>query len=73
MDSILQQKLNEDKKMATYLKENSYWYKELNRNSENYKKFINAMKEKYHLKMSDKINDAIDNIDIITSILDTLK
>ena len=31
------------------------------------------MKEKYHLKMTDRINETIDNIDIITGILDTLK
>lgn len=73
MDIILQQKLAEDKKMAELLKLNSYWYKELNRNSDQYKNFVSAMKEKYHLKMTDKINNAIDNIDIITGILDTLK
>lgn len=73
MDLFLQQKLNEDAKMALFLKQNSYWYKELNRNSDNYKHFVNAMKEKYHLKMTDKINNAIDSIDIITGILDSLK
>ena len=73
MELFIQQKLNEDVKMSGYLKENSYWYKELNRNSDNYKNFVNAMKEKYHLKVTDKISDAIDNIDIISEILDTLK
>lgn len=73
MDLILQQKLNEDPKMANYLKENSYWYKELNRNANQYKAFLNAMKDKYHLKVTDKISDAIDNIDMISTILDTLK
>lgn len=73
MDLFLQQKLNEDTKMAIFLKQNSYWYKELNRNSDNYKLFVNAMKEKYHLKMTDKISNAIDSIDIISGILDTLK
>lgn len=73
MDILLQQKLEKDVKMAEYLKRNSFWYKELNRNSDNYKNFVNAMKEKYHLKMTDRINETIDNIDIITGILDTLK
>ena len=73
MDLVLQQKLVEDQKMAFYLKQNSYWYKELNRNSDYYKEFVKAMKEKDHLKVSDIINDAIDNIDMITGILDTLK
>lgn len=73
MDFLLQKKLNEDKKMDLFLKQNSYWYKELNRNSDNYKNFVNAMKEKYRLKVSDRINDAIDSIDLITGVLDTLK
>lgn len=73
MDLIIQQKLETDPKMAQFLKENSYWYKELNRNSDNYKDFLNAMKEKYHLKVSDKINDAIDGIDLVSGILENLK
>ena len=73
MEFILQQKLEEDAKMAALLKENSYWYKELNRDSDNYKNFVKAMKDKYHLKVTDKISDAIDNMDIITGILENLK
>ncbi len=73
MENIILQKLEQDPKMAEYLKENSYWFKELNRNSDNYSAFIHAMKEKYHLKITDKISDAIDNIDMISGILETLK
>ena len=73
MDIIVYQKLLEDKKMDTFLKQNAYWFKELNRNSDNYKNFVLAMKEKYRLKMTDKLSDAIDNIDLISGILNTLK
>ncbi len=73
MDLLLQQKLEADKKMQELLKRNSYWFKELNRNSDNYKEFINAMKEKYHLKVTDKISNTIDNIDLISGILESLK
>ncbi len=73
MDAIIQQKLNEDKKMDAFLKQNSYWFKELNRNSDNYQNFVNAMREKYHLKMTDRISDAIDSIDLISGILETMK
>ena len=73
MEFLLQQKLEEDAKMAALLKENSYWYKELNRDSDNYKNFVKAMKDKYHLKVTDKISDDIDNMDIITGILENLK
>ena len=73
MDLQLQQKLEADKKMQELLKRNSYWFKELNRSSESYKDFTNAMKEKYHLKMTDKISDTIDNIDLISNVLGALK
>ena len=73
MNFLIQKKLEEDVKMAEYLKENSYWYKELNRNSVYYKDFVKAMKDKYHLKVTDKISDAIDNMDMISTILDNLK
>ena len=73
MNLLTQKKLEENQKMAELLKQNSYWFKELNRKDENYKNFVEQMKEKYHLKVTDKISDAIDNIDLISSILDSIK
>ena len=73
MNKSVQQKLTEDKKMADFLKMNSYWYKGLNRKEENYKEFVNEMKKKYNLRVTDKISGAIDNIDFISSILETIK
>lgn len=73
MDLITQQALEKDSKMAEYLKQNSEWFKSLNRDGDNYKVFVKAMKDKYHIKVSDKISDAIDNIDLISSVLNTFK
>lgn len=73
MNLILQKKLMEDEKMAELLKQNSYWIKNLNRKEESYKDFVREMKVKYNLRVTDKINEAIDNIDLISSILETLK
>ena len=73
MQLELQMKLNQNEKMAKLLKDNSYWYKELNRNPDSYKNFVKEMKEKYRMRATDKVSDAIDNIDIINSILQTLK
>ncbi len=73
MDLIIQQQLEKDIKMAEYLKLNSEWYKALNRDSDNYKVFVKAMKDKYHIKVSDKISSAIDNIDLINSVIETFK
>jgi Holliday junction resolvase RusA-like endonuclease len=73
MEIILQQKLNEDVKMESLLKQNSYWFKYLNRDSDNYLNFVKDMKNKYHLNITDKISSAINNIDLISSVLETLK
>ena len=66
-------RLEHDPKMMKYLKENSTWYKYLNRNPLNYNKFVSAMKEQYKVRTTDKINGLIDNIDTVSSILNILK
>ena len=65
--------LKKDSKMFELLKLNSYWIKELNRDPANIKKYKEDMKVKYRLRTTDKISDAIDNIDIISNVLGALK
>lgn len=55
------------------LKENSYYIKALNRQEIDYKTFVNEMKIKYKNRTTDKINKVIDNMDLISSVLDILK
>lgn len=69
----VQMKLRENAKMYQYLKENSHWYKELNRHPDNYKKFVDAMKEKYKIRPVDKMNNLVENITMINSVLDVFK
>ena len=64
--------LYEDK-LLPYLKENSDWIKYLNRNPRNYSLFKNEIKTKYKLRKTDKINNAIENIDLISNVLNILK
>ena len=66
-------KINQDPRQKTFLRENSHWYKYLNRNEHYYKDFINDMKDKYKLKPTDKINKMIDNINMINTFLEVLK
>lgn len=73
MELDIQNKIKFEKNMYQYLKENSFWVKELNRDGSNYSKFVEAMKDKYHLRTTDKISDAIDNIDLISSFLSAFK
>ena len=56
-----------------YLQLNSWYYKELNRGNKNYSDFEKDMKNKYKQRTTDKISNAIDNIDVITSMLDMIK
>lgn len=72
MELDLYMKLKKDKRMYDILKQNSYWLKLLNRNPDNYKLFENEMKERYKLRTSDKLNEVIDNIDLISAVLETL-
>ena len=72
MNKITFSKFLEDEKLLNHLKEHSYWLKELNRNPSSINTFIKQMKIVYKERPTDKINSAIDNIDIISSIIDTI-
>ena len=73
MEYFLQAKLNEDKKFKKYLSENSNYIKYLNRNPHYYKVFMNQMKELYKERPTDKLNDAVNTINIVSSFIDTIK
>ena len=62
-------KLKEDEKFLKFLRENSNWYKELNRDPLNVDIFIKKMKEKYKLRTIDRIDSVVDSVDLITKII----
>ena len=69
----LQTRINADINLKRFLRENSYWYKILNRNENAFLEFVSDMKVKYKLTTSDKINRTIDNIGMLQSFLEVLK
>ena len=69
----LQNKINADINLKKFLRENSYWYKALNRNESVFNDFVYDMKVKYKLTTGDKINRTIDNIGMLQSFLEVLK
>ena len=69
----LQRRIEADINLKKFLRENSYWYKRLNRNVNSFSYFVDEMKVKYKLTTHDKINRTIDNINMIGSFLDVLK
>ena len=62
-----------DPKSYELLKANSQYIKYLNRGEMNYEMFVKEMKSKYKERTSDKIEKVIDNIDLVSNILDIFK
>ena len=65
-------KIKEDPNQIRFLRENSYWYKYLNRSPIYYQDFIQDMKNKYKLNPVDKINRVINNINMLKNLLDII-
>ena len=66
-------KINEKPLEKQFLRENSYWYKYLNRSNYYYKFFIKDMKEKYKLTPTDRINKVANDINMFKTFLEVLK
>jgi hypothetical protein len=73
MNLDVQFRIKSDSNYSRYLRENSYWYKILNRNPERFPDFVNEMKEKYKLRPTDKISDAAGKLELVRTFLNVLK
>lgn len=56
-----------------YLRDNSSWYKELNRNSNVVDNILKEAKKYYKVRGIDRLERAIEQIDMITTFMDVLK
>ncbi len=63
----------EKQDLYNLLKLNSSYIKDLNRGTIDYKGFDNIMKTKYKKRTTDKVSSLIDNMDLVSSVLDILK
>ena len=66
-------KLKSNPNYIEYLRNNSYWYKMLNRNPSLFKKFEDEVKKAYHIRTTDKISNAINTIELISNVVSNLK
>ena len=73
MQLITQMAFKNSLKDYAHLKENSYYIKDFNRGVIDFKGFQDKMKVVYKERVTDKISNVVDNIDIISSVLDVLK
>ena len=69
----VQFKLKSNPLFIKYLHENSYWYKILNRDPEMFNEFVEEVKKAYKLRTTDRINEALNTFEMLTSIFSTLK
>lgn len=73
MNIRIQYILNSDIYLKKYLREHSFYYKELIRNPDFIKKLHELMKKEYHLTIPDKLDKIKDNINFINTFVDVLK
>ena len=66
-------KIKNDALLKKYIRENSYWYKILNRNPSYMEYLIDEMKVKYKLTTTDKINEISKKLDLIRAFMSAFK
>lgn len=70
MNYRVQNIIKSDKNCQKYLRENSHWYKTLNREPEKITDMINEMKERYGLRPTDKISNIVNTFSLISKFMD---
>lgn len=68
----VKESIYKDENLLRYLRENSGWYKRLNRN-ERLENMVNEMKERYGLRFRDKVDKIGTGIDIINAFMNVTK
>lgn len=69
----VQLKLKENPLYVKFLRENSSWYKLLNRNPSMFDQMVSEMKVKYKMRFTDKLNNVADSVDLISKFLSVTK
>lgn len=64
--------INKNPLLKRYLRENSYYYKYLNRNPEIIKDLFKEMQKQYKLTLNDRLDKVKDNLNMINSFMDIL-
>lgn len=66
-------KIRNNPYLYRYLRDNSSWYKALNRDSNSIKQMEIEMKNAYKLNLTDKIDNLSQKIDMVRTFIDILK
>ncbi len=68
----IREKLYSDPNNVKYLRENSFWYKKLNRGI-SVETMIEEMKERYGLRLKDKVDKIGTGMDLINAFMNVTK
>ncbi len=69
----LQFKIKDNPNYLRYLRENSQWYKLLNRDPASFKVFEEEVRQVYKLTKTDKIMQTLSTIEMMEKVLSTLR
>ena len=72
MNLYTQYRIQNNPNDLKYLRENSNWYKYLNRDTSYIKQFEEEMKQRYKLTTKDKIDKFVNSLDTVSQLLDIL-
>ncbi len=64
----IQMKIKNNPLYIKFIRENSEWYKILNRNPDRFDEMVNEMKKRYHLRTTDRISNVLDSVDLVSKI-----
>ncbi len=73
MSLEIQFKIKNNPYYQRYIRENSIWYKILTRNPEYFGNFEEKVKDEYKLRASDRIEKMFTTIEMIQSVMSSLK
>lgn len=73
MDVATQIKIKNNPYLYQYLRDNSSWYKALNRDPNNIKQLEIEMKNAYKLNLTDKIGNISQKIEMIRTFIDIMR
>jgi len=73
MDVATQVKIRNNPYLYQYLRDNSSWYKALNRDPNSIKQMENEMKNVYKLNLTDKIGNLGQKIEMMRTFIDILR
>lgn len=69
----IQFKIKGNQHYQKFIRENSEWYKILNRNPDAFRQFEEVVKETYQLRPTDRISKALDTINMVQTVLSTIR